>query len=341
MIQGFHLEFPIVPLQGPAVLKNHHRGHHVGASGVGNVVGLYAVGPGGKPRQSAQLLQGLAHPLRLGGNALRLLPGVALGHAQQLCPLASLGHPQPYPVTAVPAQQLLQGLRVLRQGRHADLLRCRAPARVILPQHGGEGLPLVLLGSGGEDLYLPAQEVSLLQMQHAEAPAHLAPVQAPYIRVGAHPGNDPLGLAQHAHRPNAVPQGGGPFKVQLLRRLGHLLLHLPGQGPVVAAENTRRLLRAPLILRLSRPLRAAEAVAFSDVQIQAGPLFSDVPGEFPAAGGELQRPAYRLNGQPGLPPPAKGPEVPGTVLLRPAHQTKPGVRRPLVQAHKGVALVVL
>ena len=294
------------------------------------------MGPGGKPRQGAQLLQSLACALRLRGNALRLLPGVALGHAQQLRSLAPLGHPQPHPVAAVPAQQLLQGLRVLRQGCHADLPRCRAPARVILPQHGGEGLPLVLLGSGGEDLYLPAQEVSLLQMQHAEAPAHLAPVQAPYIRVGAHPGNDPLGLAQHAHRPNAVPQGGGPFKVQLLRRLGHLLLHLPGQGPVVAAENTRRLLRAPLILRLSRPLRA-----FSDVQIQAGPLFSDVPGEFPAAGGELQRPAHRLNGQPGLPPPAKGPEVPGPVLLRPAHQGKPGVRRPLVQAHKGVALVVL
>ena len=178
-------------------------------------------------------------------------------------------------------------------------------------------------------------------MQHAEAPAHLAPVQAPYIRVGAHPGNDPLGLAQHAHRPNAVPQGGGPFKVQLLRRLRHLLLHLPGQGPVVPAEDPRRLLNAPLILRLSRTLRAAEAIAFSDVQIQAGPLFSDVPGKFPAAGGELQRPAHRLNGQPGLPPPAKGPEVPGPVLLRPAHQGKPGVRRPLVQAHKGVALVVL
>ena len=39
--------------------------------------------------------------------------------------------------------------------------------------------------------------------------------------------------------------------------------------------------------------------------------------------------------------PAKGSEVPGPVLLRSAHQGKPGVRRPLVQAHKGVALVVL
>ena len=43
-------------------------------------------------------------------------------------------------------------------------------------------------------------------------------------------------------RANAVPQGGGPFKVQLLRRLRHLLLHLPGQGPVVSAEDPRRLL---------------------------------------------------------------------------------------------------
>lgn len=79
------------------------------------VVGSMPLGSGGKPRQSAQLLQGLAHPLRLGGNALRLLPGVALGHAQQLCPLAPLGHPQPHPVAAVPAQQLLQGLRILRR----------------------------------------------------------------------------------------------------------------------------------------------------------------------------------------------------------------------------------
>ena len=121
-------------------------------------------------------------------------------------------------------QNLLQRLPVLRQGGHADLLGHGAAALIILPQHGGQDFALVLLCAGSKHLHLPAQQIPVLQVQHAEAPAYLAPVQPPYIRVGAHSGDDLLGLAQNTYGADPVPQGGGPFKIQRFRRLLHFPL---------------------------------------------------------------------------------------------------------------------
>ena len=177
-------------------------------------------------------------------------------------------------------------------------------------------------------------------MQHAETPAHLSPIQPPYVRVGAHAGDDPLGLAQHGDGAEAIPQGGSLFKVQRFRRLLHFLLQLLGEGAVVAGENVGGLLDAPAVLRLIGAVRTAEAVALADVQVQARPLLADVPREFSGAGGELQRAAHGLYGQPRFPPPAEGAEIAGAVLLRPTGQREAGVVRPLVQPHKWVALVV-
>lgn len=122
-------------------------------------------------------------------------------------------------------------------------------------------------------------------MQHGAAAADLARVHAPHVRVGADSGDDLLGLAQHGDGPDAVPQGGGLFKVQLLRRLLHLLLQLRRQLAVVAAEDPHRLADPGLILRLARAVRAAEAVAAADVVVQAGPLPADVPGKLAGTGG--------------------------------------------------------
>jgi DNA-binding transcriptional MocR family regulator len=83
-------------------------------------------------------------------------------------------------------------------------------------------------------------------VQHGAAGAHLSHVHAPHVRVGADPGDDLLLLAQHGDGPDAVPQGGGLFKVQLLRRLLHLHLQLRRQLAVVAGENALRLPDAAL-----------------------------------------------------------------------------------------------
>ena len=182
-------------------------------------------------------------------------------------------------------QQGGEGVHILQLAGHQDLPGQGLAVQVILAQHGGENVRLLLVGGGREHLHLPAQKIAVLNVQHGAAAADLARVHAPHVRVGADSGDDLLGLAQHGDGPDAVPQGGGLFKVQLLRRLLHLLLQLRRQLAVVAAEDPHRLADPGLILRLARAVRAAEAVAAADVVVQAGPLPADVPGKLAGTGG--------------------------------------------------------
>ena len=308
---------------------------------MGNIVGFQPPGGLRQPRQGSQLLQGLAGALGIGGDALHLLPGVAAGHAQQLRPLPPLGHPQGHPVAAAARQQGGEGVHILRLTGHQDLPGQGLTAQIILAQHGGEDIRLLLVGGGGEHLHLPAQKIAVLNVQHGAAAADLARVHAPHIRVGADPGNNLLGLAQHRNGPDPVPQGGGLFKVQLLRRLFHLLAQLRRQLAVVAAEDPHRLADAGLILRLTGAVRAAEAVAAANVVIQAGPLPADIPGKLAGADGQAQGAAHRLDGQAGLTPSAEGTEVFRAVVSGLSHQGEAGIGRVSVQPHKGIALVVL
>ena len=178
-------------------------------------------------------------------------------------------------------------------------------------------------------------------MQHRRAAPHRSGVYAPHVRVGAHARNDLLLLAQHLQGLHPVPEGGGLFKFQILRRLLHLLAKGRRYLPQLAAQQLRRLGHPGLILPLAGAVGRAEAVAFSDVVVEAGPLLADVPGELAVAGGQLQGGAHRLQGRPGLVASAEGAEVPGTVLLRLVHQREPGIGRFFVEPHEGIALVVL
>ena len=178
-------------------------------------------------------------------------------------------------------------------------------------------------------------------MQHCRAASHGAGIYAPHVGVGANPGNDLLLLAQHLQRLYPVPQVSGFFKFQRFRRRFHLLPQSRRHLPQLTAQQFHRLRHTFAILRTVRPVRTAKAVAFADVIVQTGPLLADVPGELPAAGGQLQRGAHRLQSGPGLVPAAEGAEVAGAVLLGLVHQREPGIGRLVVQPHEGIALVVL
>ena len=178
-------------------------------------------------------------------------------------------------------------------------------------------------------------------MQHRRAAPYRPDVYAPHVRIGAHPGDDLLLLAQHLQGLHPVTEGGRLFKFQRFCRHLHLLPQPCRHLPQLAAQQLRRLGHPGLILRLTGAVGRAEAVAFPDVVVQTRPLLADVPGELAVAGGQLQRGAYCLQGHPRLVPPAKGAEVPGPVLLRLVHQREPGIGRFLIEPHKGIALVVL
>ena len=75
--------------------------------------------------------------------------------------------------------------------------------------------------------------------------------------------------------------------------------------------------------------------------VQAGPLLTDVPGKFPAAGGQAQGLAQRVDDPLTGPPAAIGAEVPGPVLRHLGGQREPGVVLVDAQPDIGVALGVL
>ena len=86
--------------------------------------------------------------------------------------------------------------------------------------------------------------------------------------------------------------------------------------------------------------RAAVAVALAHVEVEAGPLLSDVPGKLLPAGGQAQGGAQGVQNVLGAVAAGVGAEVPGPVLRHPAGQGKSWVGL-LGQTDIGVALVVL
>ena len=120
-------------------------------------------------------------------------------------------------------------------------------------------------------------------------------------------------LAQGLDGVDPVPQQGRPLKPQGLRLRFHLGGHLFQELLGPALQHQRGLMNAaPVLLR--RHLRAAEAVAPAHMEVQAGPLNPDIPGELSVAGGQAQGREHRVQCLAGLKPAAEGTEVPGSVI---------------------------
>ena len=213
------------------------------------------------------------------------------------------------------------------------------PGQVVLGRQGGEHLLLPLLHGGGKQLRLPARQIPLLHVEHGVAALPRPPVQAPDVRVGAEPGDDRLLFREGADGVDPVPEGCRLLEPQGLRLRLHLPGHLPEELLGLALQHLTGLPDAAVVLCL-RHLRAAEAVAPAHVEVQAGPLRPDVPGKFPAAGGEAQGGAHGVQGLPGLEPPAEGAEVLRPVVGPLVDHGKPGIGPP-GEADEGIALVVL
>ena len=213
------------------------------------------------------------------------------------------------------------------------------PGQVILSGDGGEHLLLALVDGGGEQLRLPAGQVPLLHVQNGVAALAGAPVKAPDVRVGTQPGDDRLLFAQGGDGVDPVPDGRRLLKPQGLRLRLHLSGHLPQELLGLALQQLAGL-PDPAVILLRRHLRAAEAVAPAHMEIQTGPLRPDVPGKFPAAGGQPQGRAHGVQRLAGLEPAAEGAEVLRPVVGAFVHHGKAGIGSP-GQTDEGIALVIL
>ena len=241
------------------------------------------------PCERAELLERMIRALGVGGDALDLLARVAPRKAQQLRPLAALRYAERDLVPRLLREKRPERFALLRQHRQQDLHRDGAAAEVVLAQHRREDGRLVLLTLSGEDVDLAAEEIAVLDVQHAPPAAHRAGVHAPHVRVGADARDDLLRLAEDGDGADAVAQGGRAFELQRFGGLLHLRLQLRRQLAVVTAEDALGLSDAGLILRAARPVRQTEPVAPADVVVQARALAPDVARKLARAGRELQR----------------------------------------------------
>ena len=338
-VQGLDAEPAVGRFQGPGAAVHHHGGHDVALAGVGDVEGLHPLRRGGQVQHLSQQGQGVGHPLLGGGGPLRLLGGVPLGHSPQVRLLAPLGDVDPDLVSRPLRQDLGQVLAVARVHGQQDLMGQDGPGQVVLSRQGGEHLRLALLHGSGEQLRLPARQIAVLHVQNGVAALAGPPADAPDIRVRAEPGDNGLLLAQSGDGVDAVPQRRRLLEPQGLRLRLHLGGHLPQELLALSLQQLAGLADAAVVL-LRRHLRTAEAVAPAHVEIQAGPLRPDVPGELAAAGGQPQRRAHGVQGLTGLKPAAEGAEILRSVVGVLVHHGEAGIGAP-GQPDKGVALVVL
>ena len=129
------------------------------------------------------------------------------------------------------------------------------------------------------------------------------------------------------------------FKAQLLRRLLHLRRQVGldlFKPPLQQGDG----LGDGLVVGGLQFVSPAIAVAFVHVEVQAGPLLADVPGELLSAGGQAQGSTQGIDDGLGVFPAGIGAEVPGPVLRHLACQGEPGIGL-VGQADIGIALVVL
>ena len=176
-------------------------------------------------------------------------------------------------------------------------------------------------------------------MEHHKATFSRPPEKAGDVGVRQGAGHHLLPGPQQLDGPEPVPQLGCLLKPQFLRGP----LHLRGQVGLDLLEPPLQQgdrLADGLVVPLLQLFGAAVAVALPHVEVQAGALLPNVPGELLPAGGQAQGGAQGVQDPLGAVAASVRPEVPGPVLRHPARQGEPGVLLP-AQADVGVALVVL
>ena len=209
---------------------------------------------------------------------------------------------------------------------------------VILAHQVGYGLAVLFQGFLHHFRVL-AYQVAVDKVQHGEA-AFSPPAEADGIGIGKGGGNDPLAVGEIFHRPQPVPQFGGLFKAQLLRRLLHLTAQVLQQLAALALQDQGRLAHAAAIF-LAAAVLQAPAQAGAHMVIETGSLLADVPGELPGAVRQQQSLADGADHILGLAPAAERAIIPGAVLGGPVGKAHAGVLLPHIQADEGIALVVL
>ena len=338
-VHVLELEMPVVPLQGAAVLKDHHRGHDVVGAGVGDVVGLHPTGRLAEAQHLPQGLQQLVLPLLPGGGPLHLLHGVLVGQLDQVHLGPPLGGDQLHPVPHLLGEHPGKGYLVGQLAGQQDLLGQTGAPPVVLPDEGGQDLVLVLLHGGLQQLHVLGRQVPVHIVEDHKAALGGPPEEARHVGIRQGTGHHLLPGPQQLDGPQPVPDLRRLFKAQLLRRR----LHLGGEVRLhlfeAALQQGDRLGDGLVVLGL-QILRAAVAVALAHVEVEAGPLLSDVPGKLLPAGGQAQGGAQGVQNVLGAVSAGVGAEVPGPVLRHPAGQGKSWVLLP-GQADIGVALVVL
>ena len=340
VLQPLEGEVAVVPFQGSAVHVHRHGGHNVCVSAVGDVKGLHAVGGLGQAQQPPQSLHQFGGALLGGGGPLYLLGGVLVGHGHQLGFGPSLGGEQLH----LPAHRLGEHpgqlhLAVKVQGEE-NLPGQGLAALVILGGQRGHALPLVLLHGQGQQLPVLGRQLPVHIVEHHKTALGLSPVVAHHVGVRQRAHHRLLPLGQQLHRPNPVPVLGGLFKAQVLGGLLHLSGPLRHHLVQLALQQLHRLVHVGPVLALVH-IGAAIAVTGAHVEVEAGALLADVPGELPLAGGQAQGGEQGVNDALAGPPGAVGAEVPGPVPGHLGGKGELGILLLDAEADIGVALAVL
>ena len=177
-------------------------------------------------------------------------------------------------------------------------------------------------------------------MKHGKAALGVAQKQTAYVHIRPQRGHHLLPGAQQLDRLDAVAVLRRRLEAQLLGGALHLLTQLLLHGGKIALQQLHRLSDALPVGLLSH-LRTAPAVAVAQMVIEAGALFSDVPGKLLFAGGQMQCQRYGIQNLICIAPGTIGAEIAGPVLRRAPYHRKAGIAGIQIQADIGIAFVIL
>ena len=341
-----HREPPVLGLAGQPVLEDDHRGDHLGALQVGDVVALDAQRRLGQVERLLQLLQRHRPGRQVAGAAglvqVQRLPGVARDRLEQRPLVAALRHPQVDPGAA----------QTLEPGR--DLVRRRGAAPAPAPRAAPPPATRRRPAAAGARPGRPVPTSSTFSTTQPRWPRIRPPrtwktwtaasssSSARANTSASVPSASTTALFSRARLQGAdvVAQPGGPLELQRRRRLAHLALEPAHEAAGVAGHEVAEVLGERAVLLGVDPADAGRR-ALADVAEQAGP--ADLAGPLEdavAAGAHREHPQQQVDGLADRPGVRVRAEVAGALALGAAHHLDP--RELLAHRHGevGVGLVV-